>query len=226
MKKIQTLIFLPLLLLNVETLAQTGYSRFGVKAGFNTVEASVNDATGIKVKSGFHFGPTYEHLLSNSFSVQTGVLFSMKRSEVNNLNASDYIPLPPDDTHTLNAAYLILPLQGAYKLHVSKAFKIILGAGPYMGYGVGGKITRKIRTNEISWKTFGDGVFDETRDWLHGVTLKRLDIGAGANLDFVYDHFVLGFSYEHGLRNIANQDHYNRLIYKNRSIGISVGWKL
>lgn len=108
-----------------------------------------------------------------------------------------------------------------------------MGAGPYIGYGIGGTTKQKLNSGswsdgatEEKWKTFGDGVFDESRNWLHGTTLKRLDAGVGANIDFGYRKLMVGIGYEHGLRNIAVQKNNNGQQYKNKTLQVSVGYKL
>lgn len=221
------------LFINQHVSAQTSPVSFGIKAGYNLSGATVNDATGTNSKSGYHIGGTFEYSLSKKFLIQSGLIFSTKGSKIHQLNASGYIPQPPDDTHTFNQSYLVLPIYGAYKLNVKKDFNIVFGAGPYLGYGIGGRTTQKLNkgswsegVTEISWNTFGDGIFDETRDWLRGTTLKRLDIGVGANVNFEYRQFILGIGYEQGLKNIAEQDNRQNLDYKNNSFQFSIAYKL
>ncbi|MBT1702539.1 porin family protein [Chryseosolibacter indicus] len=234
MKNLKNLLFLGIVLfVKLNVSAQTSPLRFGIKTGLNLSSATVHDATGTNSKTGYHIGGTLEYSFSQKFLIKSGLLFSTKGSKIDQLNASSYIPSPIDDTHTFNASYLILPLHGAYRLNVNNTVDIVLGAGPYFGYGIGGKTTQKLNSGswsngstENEWKTFGSGVYDENRNWLHGTTLKQLDIGIGATLDFEYQNFVLGIGYEQGLKNIATQDSYYKPQYKNRAIQASIGYKL
>lgn len=231
---LKNLLFVGVLLFaNSNLSAQTLSPRFGIKAGFNLSNATVNDARGTASKAGYHIGGTFEHPLSERFLIQSGLLFSSKGSKVHVLNGSHYIPSPPDDTHTFNELYVMLPIYGAYKLNVTNDFNITFGVGPYFGYGIGGKTKQKLNSGswidgitEIEWETFGNGVYDQSRDWLHGTTLKRLDVGAGANIDFEYHKFVLSVGYEQGLRNIAVQENAPGLSYRNNVVQVSIGYKL
>ncbi|MDA3614762.1 porin family protein [Polluticaenibacter yanchengensis] len=231
---LKTLLFAGIaLLINESASAQTDPVSFGIKAGYNLSGASVNDATGTNSKSGYHIGGTVEYSLSKKILIQSGLIFSTKGSKIHQLNASGYIPQPPDDTHTFNQSYLILPVYGAYKLNIKKDVNIVFAAGPYLGYGIGGKTTQKLNkgawsegVTEISWNTFGDGIYDTTRDWLRGTTLKRLDVGVGANINVEYRQFILGIGYEQGLRNIAEQAYHKNLKYKNNNLQFSLAYKL
>ncbi|MFC7525561.1 porin family protein [Parapedobacter sp. GCM10030251] len=222
-----------LLFVTLNLSAQTLSPRFGIKAGLSLSYATVNDARGTDSKTGFHIGGTFEYPLSPRFLIQSGLLFSTKGSQVHVLNGSHYIPSPPDDTHTFNESYLMLPLYGAYKLNLTSDFNITFGIGPYLGYGIGGKTKQKLNSGswsdgitEIQWDTFGNGIYDESRDWLRGTTLKRTDIGLGANIDFEYRRFILSVGYEKGLRNIAAQENTHGLSYRNNTGQASIGYKL
>lgn len=229
----KNLIFVGILLfVSLDLSGQTSPFRFGVKVGYNLSNATVNDATGTNSRNGYHLGGIFEYSLSENFLIQSGLHFSTKGSEVYQLNKSDYIPSPIDDTHTFNESYITLPVYAAYKLNVTSDFRIIFGVGPYFGYGVGGITKQKLNSGswsdgvtEVKWKTFGNDVFDKSRDWLHGTTLERFDIGVGGNIDFEYHKFILGMGYEKGLRNLAVQENAPGLSYKNNTFQISIGYK-
>lgn len=227
------LLFVGLLCMSLNMSAQTAPFRFGVKAGLNLSSAIV-DAADTDLKTGYHIGGTVEYLLPKNFLIQSGLLFSVKGSKINNLNENDYIGGRPDFTHTFNELYLELPLYGAYKMDFSNNFNIVFGLGPYFGYGIGGKTKQKLNSGvwsggitEREWDTFGDGVFDESLGHLHGVILKRLDIGIGVSCDLEYRKFILGIGYECSLKNIAINEavYYREFEYKNSNIQISVGYK-
>lgn len=229
----KNLIFVGVLLFaSLNLLGQTSPLQFGLKIGYNLSNATVNDATSVDSKSGYHIGGTLEYALSEKFLIQSGLLFSTKGSKIYQLNKSGYIPSPIDDTHTFNESYITVPIYAAYKLSVTRDFKIILGIGPYFGYGIGGTTKQKLNSGawssgvtEVKWETFGNGVFDENRDWLHGTTLKRLDMGLGGNIDFKYHKIIVGIGYEKGLRNITKQEDYPRLSYKNNALQFSIGYR-
>lgn len=225
-------ILIILLISGLQAAAQTSPFRFGVKAGYNLANTTVNDASGTDYKSGFTAGGLVEYSLSGNFLVQSGLYYSEKGVKVHQLNRSSYLPSPIDDTHTFNQSYITLPLYGAFRLNVTNDFKVVLGVGPYLGYGVGGQTKQKLKSGawsggitEIRWNTFGDGIFDNERDYLRGTTLKRLDMGLGGNISFEYHKFILGVGYEEGLRNIAETRDRPNLSYRNNALNFSVGYR-
>lgn len=234
MSNLKNVIFVALILaVSLNVSGQTSPFQFGVRAGYNLSDATVNDATTTNSKSGYHIGVFWEYALSKKLCIQSGLFISTKGAKIYQLNKSNYIPAPIDDTHTFSESYITLPVYGAYKLTVTNDFKIVLGVGPYFGYGIGGETIQKLNSGswpdgvtEVKWNTFGNGVYDENRDWLRGTTLKRIDIGLGANINFEYHKFILGIGYEQGLRNIAMQDRAPRLSYKNKILQVSIGYKL
>ncbi|WP_291530562.1 porin family protein [Bacteroides sp. UBA939] len=222
------------LFFSLNLLAQDSSFRFGVKAGLNLSTAIVNEATNTRFKTGYHIGGTVDYLLPKNFLIQSGLYLSAKGSKIDNLYGSNYMGGKPDFTHTFNQFYLELPIRGAYRLNVSNDFNIVLGVGPYLGYGIGGKTKQKLNSGtwsegntEIEWDTFGNGVFDEGRDYLRGETLKRFDLGIGFGVDLEYRKYVLGIGYQCSVMDIASDDYYYPdLRYKNSvNIQISVGYK-
>jgi hypothetical protein len=92
---------------------------------------------------------------------------------------------------------------------------MVLGGGPYFAYGIGGKTIHKLNdggwaegVTQHEWDTFGDGVFDRDREWLGGESLNRFDFGAGIQVGFVYQKYVLGAGGSASLIDIASNDRY------------------
>jgi hypothetical protein len=211
--------------------AQPSSFRLGAKAGFNLSTAFVNDASESRFKPGFHAGLTVDYLLPGSFMIQSGLLFSVKGSQQDKLNGSDYIPWSPDMTHTFNQLYLELPLYGAYQVRLSDDVDMLVGGGPYLAYGIGGKTVHKLHSAvwtdgliQRKWNTFGDGLYDKDRVWLKGEALNRFDFGAGLKVDFVYQKYVLGAEASVGMLNISNKDTYEGMKYRNAGIRLSLGY--
>jgi hypothetical protein len=207
-------IFLALFLcICVHTSAQNSLFRWGAKTGLNLSTAFVNDASESKFKSGCHAGLTAEYLLPCNFRIQSEFLFSTKGSVQEKLNGSGHVPRSP--AHTFNQLYIELPIYAAYKITVSNDVDILFGAGPYLAFGVGGKIKHELHSGawndgitQREWDTFGDGRFDEAREWLKGETLNRFDFGAGIKADVEYNKYVLGAGASSGIRNIGRGDEY------------------
>ena len=231
MKKLaKTIISCILGCLALSASAQSAPFHFGVKAGFNLSSAFVDDASAQKFMPGYHVGPTAEYRVSESFLIQSGLLFSKKGSKIEDLNKSSYAGGIPDMTHTYNQLYLELPVYGSYRIILSDKLNFVLGAGPYFGYGVGGKTKEKLNSGvwgdgktEIEWNTFSDGVYDEGRDWLRGESLNHFDFGLGLKADLEFNHLVLGFGASASLINISRYNDYTS--YRNFNLSLSVGYR-
>lgn len=230
MKNRATFIFICLLVcFATNTPAQKKSLGFGVKAGLNMSAASVNDAQESNTKLGFHAGVTVDYTLLKNFMIQSGLLFSTKGSKHEKLNGSDWIPNSPDMTHTFNQLYLEVPLYGAYRLDISSDLSLVVGAGPYVAYGIGGKTKQKFNNStslsEYEWDTFGDGVYDSDRDWLKGETLNRFDFGAGIKLALEYSRYIFDIGVTSSIINIAEQDDYHDKKYRNLNASFSLGYR-
>lgn len=228
-----TLLVSIFLCMSSNLLSQASPFQFGIKAGVNISSAFVDDASSTKFKYGYHIGLTVDYQLPKNFLLQSGLFFSMKGAKIENLNTTGYIGGTPSFSHTFNASYIELPIRGAYRLQLSEKATIIIGVGPYLGYGIGGKTKEKLNNgmwsggeNEHKWNTFGNGIFDEGLDHLRGESLNRFDFGASTNIDFEYKKYVLGIGYNTSIINIAKtRTYYDDMKYRNSDIKISLGYK-
>ncbi len=214
------------------TFAQKKPLSFGIKAGVDLSTAFVNDVSESKFRTGYQAGITVEYSLIEKISIQSGLFFSTKGSKQEDLRVNNYVGGTPDYTHTFNQQYLELPVYAAYRMAISDKTNLVLGFGPYFAYGIGGKTKQKLNNGtwsngvtEIQWDTFGDGVFDENRDWLHGESLNRFDFGAGIKADLEYCKYILGLGITSSIINIANTQEYEDLKYRNFNINVSLGYK-
>ena len=98
-----------------------------------------------------------------------------------------------DRQETAKAQFIMLPIQLSYRIGMLQ-----INAGPYLEYGLGGKIEYGNRNN--TYKTFN--YYDALN---YGIVA-----GAGVNMG---KNFYLGANYELGLSN-----------YANRNIAISLGY--
>ncbi|MGC4038327.1 MAG: porin family protein [Chitinophagaceae bacterium] len=108
-----------------------------------------------------------------------------------------------------HANYIQLPVYAGYNL-VAGPGALFAGIGPYIAYGVDGKIKAD---GEESINTFGenDGGF------------KRFDAGGAVRVGYRLDKgLLLVLGYQHGITNIGYESHdFNS---KNRSFSIAVGY--
>jgi hypothetical protein len=221
--------FLLLIAVKSNVSAQTAKFGFGIRAGLNLSTALVNDAVAIKFKPGYHIGGTVDYFFTQKFGLQSGLFFSVKGSKIVGFNSGDYVGGSPEDyAYTFNELYLRLPLYITFRKSISGKFNVNIGFGSYFAYGIAGKTKRTFfpnRSTEIEWRTFGNGVYDEARDWLRGETLNPFDFGAGVKVDFGYNKFIWGIGLEAGILDVMNKKESRDLHYRNENISVSVGYR-
>jgi len=103
-----------------------------------------------------------------------------------------------------NAHYLQAPLHMAYKIKLSHNIKVLAEIGPYVAYGIGGKIKAEEKIN-----TFGDG------------RLKKFDCGGGIAAGLEINRSVLKVGYDHGFSNISD---IKGVKIRNRNLFITSGF--
>lgn len=223
MKKAFLLTFI--LLLGINTKAQDSPLRFGIKAGINLSNATIdNKKADSKLKVGYQIGATVDYSFTREWLIQSGLSFTTKGSKIDDFYAGR---MEGGDgrgtTHTFNQLYLQLPIYAAYRINVSDNFNLVIGAGPYMAYGLGGKSKEKLHkavfgdgSTKREFDTFGDGDNGDSEQ------LKRFDFGLGLNVSGEFGKIVVGLGYEHGLLNVAA---YDGLKYRNRSAALTLGYK-
>lgn len=168
---------------------------FGIRAGLNFASLTGGDTDGAPdSRTAYHVGVIADIPLMQSLYIQTGLYFQSKgmKYEESYDDGDSY-------KTTLSPMYLQIPILASYRYNFSDAFQLQVNFGPYFAYGVGGKYK-----DEYS---YGSGSYDDEiyeSDVFDG-GLKRFDCGlqVGAGMTFAR-HYYLGFTYEFGLTNIAD----------------------
>lgn len=233
-----TYLFLCALILSpfANTSAQSKSVTFGIRAGVNFSKSSttVDDISyglnGKDAKTGIQLGMTADFQISESFYFQSGLSFTTKgvvfKDEDSGIGGIDPNTRRYRDSK-VNLLYLQLPIMGAYKAKVSSNTKLVVFAGPYFAYGVGGKIKF-----DSSFSSSGGYLPDnEDLNSFGERKLKRFDLGLGSGIGLEYKNYCLSLGYEWGLSNI-NRDSYDSDIvilfhreYKNRNASLTLGYK-
>lgn len=157
MKNLFKLFVIVLLLgYGTQTFAQT----FAAKAGLNFTNLLVKDddktySSDYKTKVGFHLGGTAEFGFTDMFSLETGLFLSTQGYKVNN-SLSDM---------TTNLFYLNIPIMGKARYELNDDINLYGVFGPYIGFGLSGKIKSGDNSTSIDWGTSDDD------------DLKRFDFG-------------------------------------------------
>lgn len=201
----------------------------GIRAGANFSNATIKDAndnkTDTKLNPGFHAGVTFDIPVADEFYVQPGALFSTKGFKTDD----NYYDIANVSSKT-TPYYVEVPVNFLYKPELGTG-KLLLGAGPYVAYGLGGKWKIDGNAGSYTGSTEGDLEFKNDRnDGSNDKAIYGKPFDAGANLLFGYE-FANKLSFQLngqlGLLNIAPKNDGNKPDekMKNSGFGISVGYK-
>jgi hypothetical protein len=196
----------------------------GLVAGFDLTNLNGKDANGDKLKNklqpAFHIGANVEIPIADEFYVQPNIIFARKGAKVAQVTGLN-------TTTRIRISYIDVPINLVYKGVVGNNY-VMLGGGPYIAFGIGGKIktTGSNTTVERSLKFKSNVTATEV---LSDVYLKRLD--AGANFFFGYgltNNITVQLNTQLGLVNISpsiegvNND---KETLKNTNFGLSIGYR-
>jgi hypothetical protein len=224
MKKKQLFYTLFLMLFAAVTVAQnTQESKisFALQGGINFQNLNGKDYQGDKLDNsmiiGFHGGANVMIPIVPEFFFQPGILFSTKGAE------HTY----GDFTSTYKLSYLELPLNLVYRASLGSGF-VLLGFGPYLAYGIGGKSTFDDGNNSITNDIEFQNVV-EIGDPLTVAYFKPFD--AGGNIFFGYEMgngIYAQFNAQLGMLKINPEDKRipdDQTSIKNTGFGISLGYR-
>lgn len=171
---------------------------FGIRAGVGMAGIYGKNTDGAENRFGYHFGVNAEIPIATDLYFQPNVLFANKGAK----GSSDGIKIQ----QIYN--YIEVPLNFLYKGEVGSG-KVLVGAGPYIGYGVG-----------VKMKTGSESETGSFKD----ANLKNLDYGANVLLGWEFSNKLsaqlnAGF----GLANIAKES--GEVKPKNIGAGISLGYR-
>lgn len=180
----------------------------GIRAGVNFQNLNGEDASGDKLdnklKTGFHAGLVADIPVAPDFYFQPGLLYSTKGAELE--NSTD-----------LRLNYVEMPLNLVYKPMLGTG-RLLLGFGPYVGYGIGGKAEFSGTETDVKFEK-------EAGNAANTVYFKPFD--AGANLLFGYEFsnkLSAQLNAQLGLININAYDNDAKI--KNTGFGVSLGYRI
>jgi hypothetical protein len=212
MKNLSRVLFIAMLVLvSTSTFAQ----RFGVQAGLNLSNQVWKDdedtySDDFKMLLGFNAGVTVEMGFTDLIGVEAGLIANTKGFKI------EEEILETDVTSKFSLMYLDVPVLVKVSPLVGPA-KIFIAAGPYVGFGLTGKVKAEgggeEESEDISWGS------DEEED-----DLKRLDFGAKFGVGAEVMNFTLAAYYSLGLANISPYTEDGAKI-SNNLISVSVGYK-
>jgi hypothetical protein len=216
---IYLLILIPVTFISAQN---ADYTRFGILGGVNYQNMTGKDNLGEKLTgkgiTGFHAGVNAQIPIAPEFYFQPGLLFSTKGSnmEENGFNS------------VTKLSYIELPLNLVYKGTLGNG-AIMLGFGPYVGYGIKGKVTNSGTNIDITSDVKFQNTI-ETSDPLTSVYLKGLDIGGNIFVGYEMSNGIfLQLNTQYGMVNISPEDKRvtnSESSLKNIGFGLSLGYRI
>jgi hypothetical protein len=212
------LLALTIVALALQTNAQET-TTFGVRAGVNfqniTGKDYLDDDLDNKIKTGFHIGFNAEIPVATDFYVQPGVLFSTKGAANKD-----------DDDIKLNLSYIEVPINFLYK-PVLGTGKLLLGIGPYIAFGIGGKFN-DVNGKELDLKFENKISQSQAAD---PTVVYTRSIDAGGNLLAGYEFsnkFSAQLNAQLGLLKVNPEIEgisNDKTKWKNTGFGVSLGYR-
>jgi len=166
---------------------------FGLKGGLNLANMTIEGSDDNNLKAGFHVGVSIKAPLSETFSLQTEVLYSTKGVKVT--YDSNFLGINiADGTTTFNLNYIDVPVYVVYNLSDDFNFHL----GPYVGFLLSANVDTQAEVlNAIE--------IDDSEE-LDRERFNNTDFGLTGGLGFQFNRIELGFNYNIGLAQVANED--------------------
>jgi hypothetical protein len=194
---------------------------FGILGGGSLQTLTGTDYWGVKLDNklnpGFHGGGNVILSVFQDFWLQPGVLFSIKGARQNIIT--------DDITKTVSLSYIEVPINLLYRPQFGNGH-LLIGVGPYGGYGVFGK--ERVKTGTVTTELKVKYLTDASEEPTTYVYYRALD--AGANIFFGYEFYngiflqlngqmgLLKVNCDYGLPN-------DKTSKKNIGFGLSVGYR-
>ena len=119
--------------------------QLGVKAGVNLATLQFDNPTlnaTQQARTDFQGGFLVDVPITPSFSLQPALLISTKGTQINTFAIdSSQNPIATPITSSIKLLYVELPVLALFRFEVSSSLGFYGGLGPYLGVGVGGRIS-------------------------------------------------------------------------------------
>ncbi|MEJ8739832.1 porin family protein [Phocaeicola sp. HCN-6420] len=188
------------------TLAGFSQARFDVHAGMSMANITNSDAD---MKIGYSVGVGMDYAITDMWAFQTGLNFTSKGCKESEDGA----------TAKFNPVYLDIPLLAAVKLPISEGNTFVINAGPYVGFGLGGKITVEQGGAEVGAKLFKK--VDGADEAVMNRCAVGLQYGVGFELGYRY---LLNLTGQYGFTNMIKES-WAHESNKNLAFLITVGYR-
>lgn len=167
-------------------------SKWSIKVGAGLSSLAGKDTDGAKNAFAYKVGVGYELGISENFAIEPALMLSNKSFKADGIDGS------------INRYFVELPILAAFKISLNDEMKLIINAGPYVGYGLFG--------SDIEWGGYDtSNIFDEYERFEAGaqvgvkVAFSCFEVGAEFNRAFTkaasdYKQFTQGFGLTFGYK--------------------------
>lgn len=231
MKK-QSALFITWALVSFVLNTSSAQVRFGIKAGLNLASISYSDdyieynevTIGGDISTGmipaYHLGGLVEFDFGSNIGLSTGLELNVKGGSLDLEGV--FLGQPYTAESEVRPMYLQVPAVLTYRKNGFYA-----GVGPYIGFGIGGKIKTEVDAG---------GQSEEDSDTIEfgsdsGDSFASLDYGARLELGYEFNNIRVSASYNFGLANAVPKDAVDEgedidldFKYRHNVIGISVAY--
>ena len=168
----------------------------GARLGWNFASMAGKGSDLYDGRKGIGFGAEVDVNLIKSFSINTGLYFSMKGASMEYEEpVGDILGVKTKDMWTAN--FLEIPLYASYHLRFAPDSDLQIFAGPYFGYGIYGRYSKKHRDMEGLSK-------DKTNLFSAPNSYHRWQSGIGLGASYTFGgHYVVGMQYQWGITDVA-----------------------
>lgn len=205
MKKIK--LSLVIVLLSMVSLAGAQTPSFSIKGGLNMSNFYGDKLSDKSMRTGFHLGVGADFDFAPNMAIQSGLFFTSKGAKY----TTDILNSELD----VNANFIQLPVHFAYKIDVMPGTRIVLHAGPYIAYGVGGKA----KVNIAGESRVENDTFDSD------FGLKNFDSGLGLGVGAEFGPILVDLGWDMGLVNLSRAEGRYGEEIKTQNAYLSVGYK-
>jgi hypothetical protein len=187
--------------------------KFGVTAGLNVSNFSYSEDEKSDFKAGFQVGVLADYAITENFSIIPELSFSQRGCKIEEEYENSGVTNKVKESVTLN--YLQLPINAAYKFDLGLGSKLLIFAGPYLGYALSG--TDKFETDIAGISTSAS---EKINFGSKEEEIKAFDFGITGGVGYQYANIFFKLQYNLGLGNLSNSEGS----VKNTNIGVTAGY--
>lgn len=193
-------------LLGLLTIVGYSQARFDIHGGMSMANITNSEAD---LKVGYTLGVGMDYSFNDMWSFQSGLNFTSKGCKASEAGVD----------LKMNPVYLDIPLLAALKIDITEGNRFLINLGPYVGFGLGGKMTVEQGGAEIGTKLFKK--VDGAKEAVMNRCAVGLQYGIGFELD---NHYLINLTGQYGFTNMVKESFVDES-NKNLAFLLTVGYR-